>query len=230
MKPRLQQKQLWRTPTRGFTIIELLVVISIITVIIAFSAPAIFGFLQRGEEARVRSILNGLASAADSYNITTGQTVDHKITRDDFGNNVDLDIDNDDDDFTFGWFVLNAGQVPESSQLIAIASGEDLTFDGDDMGSVADAVNGLPVGDISRIELRDTWDTPIRYAGGVSHSDSFDEDNYLRAHPTAFFVSAGPDGLFGAVIENTNEPDPAVDEDDDGAADAADNIYSFDLN
>ena len=210
-------------------------VISIITVIVAFTAPSIVKLLGSSEVNAMRSILNGLASAADSYNITTGQTVDHKVTRDAFGNDVDIEINGTDAsgdpiDFTFGWFVLNAGQVPESAQLITISAKEDLTLNGDPLLDINGEVAGLAASQISSIELRDRWRTPIRYAGGVRHDDRFNADDYLRAHPTAFFVSAGPDGLFGEVDTDTNGPDPDVDENDDGIPDAQDNIYSFDLN
>ncbi len=237
MNARLRAQQPAVHRVSGFTLIELLVVVSIISALIGITAPVIFKFLSRSEETRVRSVLNGLAAAADSYNITTGTVVDHRVNRDAFGNSVDCDIDGDDDDFTLGWFVVSAGQIPEAAQLIAIAAKDELFLDNMPMVNVTDLVTGragggpgLGTGDISRIQFRDRWDTPIRYAGGVSHGDSFNDDDYLRAHPTAFFVSAGPDGLFGEVLEDNNQPNPAVDDDGDGRPDAEDNIYSFDLN
>ena len=62
-------------------------------------------------------------------------------------------------------------------------------------------------------EVLDGWGRPLIFVGGVSHTDSFTADDFLRAHPHPYWVSAGPDGLFGDVrIPN----DPAL----------ADNLYS----
>ncbi|MEO1235296.1 MAG: prepilin-type N-terminal cleavage/methylation domain-containing protein [Planctomycetota bacterium] len=216
----------------GFSLVEILVVISIVVLLVGISIPAAIKMLGSAENNQTRSVLNGLASAADSYNIVTEKTVDHTQNRDDFGNTINLDIDGDNVDLTLAYFVFYAGQVPESARLIAIAAKDDLTFQGRPMLNVNEDIvnNNVSLANFGDIQLLDSWDTPIRYAGGVSHSDTFTDDDYLPAHPTAFFASAGPDGEWGAVIRNTNEPDPSVDNDNDGNPDAADNIYSFDLN
>lgn len=63
------------------------------------------------------------------------------------------------------------------------------------------------------MEVRDGWGRPLIYVRAVSHTDSFTADDFLRAHPHPYWVSAGADGLFG---DARNPSDPAL----------ADNLYS----
>ena len=220
----------------AFTLIEILVTISIIVLLVGISIPVALKMLATAEASQTRTTLNGLEAAATEYNVVTGGTVPH-FGKDAFGNDVDLSVGEPEPntgggtDVTFGYFVLTAGQVPTAAQLISLAVKDNLTAP--DGKAVADLVEAIGNGRITNanyanVQLLDGWDNQIRYADAVSHNDSFDEDDYLPAHPTPFFASAGPDGLWGSVIKDTNEPDPDVDEDDDGVADSADNIYSFD--
>lgn len=63
------------------------------------------------------------------------------------------------------------------------------------------------------MEVIDAWGRPLIYVRAVSHTDSFTADDFLRAHPHPYWVSAGADGLFG---DARNPSDPAL----------ADNLYS----
>jgi type II secretory pathway pseudopilin PulG len=211
------------------------VTLSIITLIAAISIPVALKVLGTAESSQTRTLLNGLAAAADEYNIVTGETVPH-FGRDPFGNVIDLNVgepepNNGDTDITAGYFIFVAGQVPTTSKLIGIAAKENVKApDGD---GVADVAEALSTGRISNtnfgdVRLLDTWGNQIRYAGGVSHNDAFTADDYLPAHPTAFFASAGPDGLFGEVQPRSNLTEGTVDDDNDGNPDSADNVYSFD--
>jgi prepilin-type N-terminal cleavage/methylation domain-containing protein len=221
----------------GFTLIEILVVISIITVLVGISIPVALKMLGAADRSTTRSLLNGLAGAADDYNVVTNATVPHfgndafgKPVGSPIGLNVGDDVtDGNDEDYTFGYFVKTAGQVPTTAKLLAIAAKEDLRNLTDDtpIADVAAAANNPALG-IDDIALLDGWDNKVRYAGGVNHNDAFSDDDYLPAHPTAFFASAGPDGLWGSVLDD-NSPDPAFDDNGDGEPDAADNVYSFDL-
>ncbi|MEM1099673.1 MAG: type II secretion system protein [Planctomycetota bacterium] len=222
----------------GFSLIEILVVVSLIAILVGISFPVAIKMLAQSESAQTRSMLLGLAAAADDYNVTTGNVVDHTANTDAFGNNITLNVGQPspntggNTDATLGYFVFTAGQSSTSADLIAIAAKNDLTLNGTAMPNIADQIqNGsLNLGTIDEVELMDVWDNPIRYAGGVVHdtgTGSFTDDDYLPAHPTAFFASAGPDGEWGRVVFGTNEPDASVDNDGDGVADAADNIYSF---
>jgi len=260
-----------RRPRRrsvGFTLIELLVTISIIVLLVSISVPVALKMLGSADTSQTQALLNGLAAAADHYNVTTDSTVDHTLGKDAFGNNVNLYVGDDDftidsnldgnndDDMTLAYFVYTAGQVPKTAKLIAIAAKDDLTFDdprlspplliepfgvrpmlniADDLAFLATLLPDTIDSKLPRIELLDNWDNKIRYAGPVKHTQSsdptdFPDDDYLPANPTAYFASAGPDGLWGRVIHGTNLPDASVDEDEDGQPDSADNIYSFDTN
>ncbi len=223
-----------RRAAPGFTLIEILVTISIIVLLIGISFPVAIKFLSSADGGKTRAMLNSLGAAADDYNVVTKNVVRH-FGADAFGTaivglNVGDDVtDGNDDDCTFGYFVKTAGQVPTTARLLEIAAKKDLrnTLAGQPIADVAAAASAPAIG-IDDIELRDVWDNKIRYAGSVSHTDTFTADDYLPAHPSAFFASAGPDGLWGNTLKN-NQPDPAVDEDNDGVADAQDNLYSFDL-
>ncbi|MEL7087130.1 MAG: hypothetical protein AAGL98_01610, partial [Planctomycetota bacterium] len=80
--------------------------------------------------------------------------------------------------------------------------------------------------------MNDPWDTPLRYAAKVSHTDTFENDDYLPAHPTPFFASAGPDGLWGNAVflEDREQNRRTLTAAEELLADqAVDNLYSFEI-
>lgn len=222
---------------RGFSLIEILVTISIITLLIGISFPVAMRMMGAADTSKARGVLVGLAAAADEYNIATQDVVLKKgDNTNPFGAPPTLAVDFTDSDTnnTLGWFVFKAGALPTVSQLIMNAAKSDLTYKDsvvpDTLSIVTDIQNGG--GNVNQIKILDPWDTPIRYAGGTLSNGTTDDktadDDYLPTHPTAFFASAGPDGLFG-VVDDNNQPDPTADANNDGEADAADNIYSFEI-
>ncbi len=54
---------------RGFTLIEVLVVITIIGVLIAFLAPRLLNFQDRGKEVAVKAVMHSAQLAVESYNM-----------------------------------------------------------------------------------------------------------------------------------------------------------------
>ena len=54
---------------RGFTLIEVLVVLTIIGVLIAFLAPRLLNFQDRGRETAVKAVMHSVQLAVESYNM-----------------------------------------------------------------------------------------------------------------------------------------------------------------
>ena len=208
--------------TDGVTLIELLVTISIIGILVAIGVPLAAQFLTKSESLSQGSVLKGLAAAADEYNIVTSKVVDHKSTTDLFGNSRVMTVNptSPSDDNTFGWFVVTAGQVPTTEKLILATTKSNLiNTNGGVRKPVASIIESLSSGMVqNEVELLDLWGQQVRYAYAVSHADTYLKDDYLPAHPTAFFVSSGPDEKFGDVNGTTAEKQLAED-----------NIYSFEV-
>ncbi len=213
----------------AFSLIELLVTIFIIGLLVGLSFPVVASFKNSAKAYTAQSQLTGLGAAADNYNVVTQSAVDHKVNTDAFGNAINLNVSTA-NDLTLAYFVFTAGQVPETARVIANAAKTNLTLGGRPLTNIGDdiATGALNLGNLNLVELLDPWGSEIRYAYKVSKADSFTADDYLPAYPNAFFASAGPDGLWGAVDAN-NQPDPSVDVDGDGEPDAADNLYSFEI-
>jgi len=54
---------------RAFTLIEILVVITIIGILIAFLAPRLMNFQDRGRETAVKAVMHSVGLAVESYNM-----------------------------------------------------------------------------------------------------------------------------------------------------------------
>jgi len=70
---RSRQKPIRRFAEQGFTLIEMLVVISIIALIMSLVGPRVLNFLGESKVKAARIQIEGLTSALDLYALDTGQ-------------------------------------------------------------------------------------------------------------------------------------------------------------
>ncbi|MEM1107126.1 MAG: type II secretion system protein [Planctomycetota bacterium] len=216
----------------AFSIIEILVVISIITALIGISIPVAFKLLAGADVSKTRTMLQGLAAAADEYALITGGLPDHRVNNvvvpagaGTFTNATVTSSPDDNLDNTIGVFLSRAMKNETVENFIRSAVGS-----GDNSLLVSDG-NGGTSFDPSAYRINDPWGNRIRYARFVSYQDNdpridddkrltfdFTNDDYLPRHPNAFFASPGPDMMWG-TFDADGLPD----------AEAEDNLYSFEL-
>ncbi len=198
---------------RGFSLIELLVVISLAAVLLTLGVIAGNAMRDRAEAGLERSVLIGLSGAVDEYATRVGRPPDH----------TDLSVpglavsSDDAQDSTIGLFLSKAHQLGEDASVWKMITSA--TRDGLVIGDGTDVTTWSYV---------DMWGGKLRYARRVSHTDAFAADDYLPAHPAPFFASAGPDGAFGdyqqVLLQEAGQPHDA-----DAARATQDNLYSFDI-
>jgi general secretion pathway protein G len=70
---RNRQRSVRRCAERGFTLIEMLVVISIIAIIMALVGPRVLNFLGESKVKAAKIQIESLGSALDLYSLDTGQ-------------------------------------------------------------------------------------------------------------------------------------------------------------
>lgn len=73
MLTRLHQKSARRSAERGFTLVEMLVVISIIALIMALVGPRVLNFLTESKVKAAKIQIESLSSALDLYALDTGR-------------------------------------------------------------------------------------------------------------------------------------------------------------
>lgn len=59
--------------SRGFTLMELLIVMAILAMLAALVGPALFGNLGRGQRSAAQTQMDALATALDSYRLDVGR-------------------------------------------------------------------------------------------------------------------------------------------------------------
>ncbi|MEM8737361.1 MAG: prepilin-type N-terminal cleavage/methylation domain-containing protein [Planctomycetota bacterium] len=207
---------------RGFSLIEILVVVSIVALLIGISFPVALRMLAQASVSNTRSTLNTLGSAAAEFRTQTGGLPDHRDTTTGVAVNPPAG-----EDTTMGLFLSLAMQIQDCNQMVQSAAGKDglavTPAAGKDTGAASSASNAASTLAARRTLLEswvfiDDWETPMRYANGVSHTDGFTEDDYLPPHPNAFFASAGPDGEWGTHAADGTPDDEALD-----------NLYSYNI-
>ncbi|MEM1444626.1 MAG: prepilin-type N-terminal cleavage/methylation domain-containing protein [Planctomycetota bacterium] len=236
---RHRQAPLLPNGRRAFTLIELLVTISIITILVGITIPFATRMLDRSDVTRTQATLNALSAALDEYKLATGDVPNHTRTTGSSASEpiANLVVSDDDTDTTIGLFFSRVAQLGGTADSV-MRSGigrQGLTWNGQtDPPPFAQAVRDGDIEDYLNVELwtlEDPWGTKLRYAARISHGDDFTDDDYLPAHPTPFFASAGPDGEWGNAQRLTERENgqTLTDEELEDAAEAEDNVYSFQI-
>lgn len=198
------------TARPAFSLIELLVTISIIVLLVGISFPVALKMLGGADISKAKAQLNALGAASAEFRTETGGLPDHTDTT-----IAGLIVSDDNTDNTIGLFLRQAMQLVDANKMVQSAAGKNALIVTPAGGKDTQAAVGSGINDWVMV---DPWENRIRYVSKVSHADAFGDDDYLPPHPTAFFASAGPDGLWG-----THAADGTPDED------ALDNLYSFDI-
>lgn len=186
-----------RRSDAGFTLIEILVTISIIALLLGIGAVGMTQVQKAARAAQVKSMLEGLKGALTEYQTQVQYLPNHG----DSGNITWSTVNGGDGSnyISSERFVYACSQVPAADKqlLAAVSSGSSSANE----RIFADKVGGNGIN-----EIYDVWETPILYRssnlGGEGNPDGtatpglpLPTPQYSSKHP--FFVSAGPDQEFG---------------------------------
>ena len=217
-------------PTPAFTIIELLVVISIIGLVAAIGV-AVSGAVLRGAEAnRVRTLLGQIAGAMTEYREQVGRHVNLAIGMNTYEDSDPYDPSEDYESINLFVRAIEQNSRPAFEQLQTV---NERFIAG---GNFEAPLQTMPIPTDNQKRngesIIDSFDNPLRYYPGSDNGGMDQTANGLPLRKQPYIASAGKDGLWGRIDPMTNEPvamGTNADQDNDGVADAEDNLYSFEV-
>lgn len=213
--PRKRQSRHAQPP--AFSLIETLVVVGIIAILVSLVIAGGAYMNIRAKQTQTRGVLAALAAIDTEYRAQTEKTVNDGVSSS-TTSPVDWTAA-----YTKTWpqgldpsNVANQATTNSTSPYVAMERFIVATLQiSETRAMIENLINNMKdVDNNSFAEVTDAWGRPIEYRTQAQDTDIF------RAHPTPFFVSAGPDGQIGSVKTNASA----------GAQkQALDNLYSYDL-
>lgn len=166
----------------GFSLIEILVALSIIVLLVGFGVAAMSKFLAQSEVEKTRVLLQQLAGIEIEYRAQTNG----RFPDDDPSNSTTTDVDN-----SIEWFIEQVEALPVTNEMAY------KTLNTKFYTATDGAVPGTVV---------DSWGNPIEYL------ESSDGTGNFPPYAQPFFASAGPDGVFGDGKDLANPDPDAEDD------------------
>ncbi len=165
------------------------VIIGVLSVVYVLYSLVFSGNGENGAHEATKVILRTVIHAATAYEVSTNSTVDHKATPQ--------------------LFPMNSGK--RSGMAVPDSWNERFVAQMWSHQRARAALERLPATSLvdtegnGFLEILDAWGTPLIYVHGVSHSDSFTDDDFLPETPIPTFISAGYDRKFGDVRNAVEE-------------------------
>ncbi|MEE2941172.1 MAG: prepilin-type N-terminal cleavage/methylation domain-containing protein [Planctomycetota bacterium] len=198
----------------GFTLVELLAVVLILSILLAVLVPNLFSSSETVAASNTRAFLGQLAAEVDSFERGTGDFPPSRFTK---------ELDPRPSETNMGIEMMVISIMPADGSYRANASYDDrlVNTDGDDTKRSLTRFTSAEV-----FELKDSWDNPIAYLhrrdyerGGEYMAFVAEEDEWVEQRVTALIntqtgdpyrpdtfqlISAGSDGIFGTEDDITN--------------------------
>lgn len=204
----IKQNQDLRSRSAAFTLIEILVTISIIAILAAIAFPVMTALLQAATATQTKALLKQLDSAVVEYEAKSQtKPIGPLVTNYDYPDGSGTASD----DASFRTVAVN--------RLTSVAESRDI------LNTVEK--NAIRTRDPQQnvIAVNDGWGKPVRFFPGTLAMDDAGysvaatriENLGMRRRKNPYFASAGQDGVWGTIDEATDTPDAA----------ASDNHYSF---